>query len=134
MDLLRYLFWPNPGSAHYDDVSIVVLLILTLGMIVGSFAISFWRKRQANPVTRKLSAGWSRTAFWFGIFGLVMVVSRVENIQFIAMRALWLIWAAFLLLYVVFQLKKWRRKHYEVLPSVAVNDPREKYLPKKKRR
>jgi hypothetical protein len=134
MDLLRYLFWPNPGSASYTQTSIVVLLILTIGMIAGSFALSFWRKRQSNPVTRKLSAGWSRAAFWFGLFGLVMVVSRVENIQFIAMRALWLVWAAFLLLYVALQLKKWRMKHYEVLPSMVVSDPRDRYLPKKKKK
>lgn len=134
MDFLRYLFWPNPGSANYGDPSIIALLLLTVGMIVSSFVLSYWRKRQTNPITRKLSVSWSRAAFWFGLFGLVMVVSRVEDIQFIAMRFLWIVWAAFLMLYVVFQYKKWRMKHYEVLPSVSVVDPRDRYLPKKKRR
>lgn len=132
--LLRYLFWPNPGFAAYTDADMLVLIGVSVALIVGSFAISYWRRKQSNSVTRKLSSSWASVAFWFGFAGLVLVVSRVEDIQFFAMRFLWIVWAGLLLTYVVFQLRRWRAKHYEVLPTVTRHDPRDPYLPKSKKR
>jgi hypothetical protein len=131
---LRYLFWPNPGFASYTDPDMIALLAVCVLLIVGSFIIGFWRRKQSNPIARKLSKSWSSVAFWFGIVGLVMVVSRVEDIQFFAMRFLWIVWLVLLLLYVWFQIKRWRARHYEVLPTVVTHDPRDAYLPKRKKR
>jgi peptidoglycan/LPS O-acetylase OafA/YrhL len=131
---LRYLFWPNPGFASYTDPDMLALLLMCAALVVASFALGFWRRRQSNPITRKLSASWSSAAFWFGIAGLVLVVSRVEDIQFVAMRVLWVVWAVLLLLYVWFQSKRWRTRHYEVLPKLITRDARSEYLPKKKKR
>jgi hypothetical protein len=129
----RYLFWPNPGFASYNEPEMIVLMAACGLLIVASFVLSYWRRRQ-NPMVRKLSASWSSVAFWSGIVGLVLVVSRVEDIQFFAMRFLWVLWGVALLAYVVFQVKRWRVRHYEVLPTVVTHDPRDPYLPKKKRK
>jgi hypothetical protein len=133
-EFLRYLFWPNPGFASYRDVDMAAAIVLCLALIVGSFAVSFWRRKQGNPISRKLSGSWGTVMFWFGIVGLILVVSRAEDIQFFAMRFLWVVWAAALLLYAFFQAKRWRTRHYELLPTEVTHDPRDRYLPKKKKR
>ena len=130
---LSYWFWPNPGNWHYHDTHVAMLILLCVVMIAGSFAIKMWRSKQKNPMTRTLSAGWSSAVFWFGIFGLVLVVSRVELIQFMAMRSLWALWVVCIVLYVFFQLLQFRRRHYVVVERTQVTDERDKYLPKRKR-
>lgn len=130
----RYMFSPNPTDiAHYSDVWVIGLIALSLLFVVGSFGISFWRKKISNSVTRKLSASWSSVAFWMGIVGLVLVVARVERIQIIAMPFLWIIWAAILLLYVIVQWRIFVMKHYAVLPRSVEVDPNDRYLPKRKK-
>lgn len=130
--LFRYLFWPNPGFAAYGDADMLGLAGACILLIIASFVISFWRRKQSS-MTRKLSASWSSVAFWFGIAGLVLVVARVEDIQFIAMRFLWIVWGVLLLTYVFFQVRRWRLKHFEVLPTTQTHDPRDPYLPKAKK-
>lgn len=133
-DILMYLFWPNPGNAYYSSPKVVALLVLLAVMIVGSFVVSYWRKNYASAAVRKVSKGWSPSLLWFGIIGLILVVSRVEQIQFLAMRVMWVVWAAFILLAVYLQMRTYRNRYYEVLPATQVTDPRSKYLPKRKRR
>lgn len=128
-----YWFWPNPGNWHYDDARVVAFLLVCFALIVGSFAISYWRNRLTNPVTRTLSRTWSSVMFWFCIVALLLVVSRVEMIQFLAMRAALALWFVLAVLYVVFQIFQFRRRHYTVMDRVQVVDERDKYLPKRKR-
>ena len=130
---LSYLFWPNPANAYYDSPKALTLLIVCGLLILLSFVISFWRKRIHNGVTRKLTRSWPSAAFWFGLTGLVMVIARAEQIQFVSMRFLWVIWLAIAVLYIALQLRLWRTRHYEVLPTVTKEDPMGKYLPGKKR-
>ena len=134
MNILTYLFYPNPGHLTYGSTQILLLLALCGGLILLSFLIRIWRTRQTNAVTKRLSRSWSSVALWFGISGLVLTVSRVEKIQFIAMRFLWVIWAAVLILAVVLQYRMFRMRHYEVMPrKAAKDDPGAKYLPGKKK-
>lgn len=130
---LSFLFWPNPANADYGSPKVVALMILCGLLIVGAFALSFWRKRMKNPVTKKLSRSWGVAAFWFGLSGLILIVSRVEQIQFVSMRFLWVIWIAIAAFYVYIQVRLFRARHYEVLPREASVDPRSKYLPRKKK-
>ena len=131
--VLTYLFWPNPGNASYDSPKALALLVFCIALIVGSFAIAAWRKKTANQVMRKLSKSWAGASFWFGLIGLVLVVSRVENIQFVAMRFLWLLWLVAAALYLFVQWRVYRARYYEVLPTHTIADPRAKYLPRQKR-
>ena len=132
MNIFTYLFWPNPGNASYENPKVILLLTICSVMILGSFLLKLWNKRQADALKKKLSRSWSRTSFWFGIVGLVLVVSRIEQIQFVAMRIWWLVWILALAAYVCIQIKSWKLRYYKVLPKKKENDPREKYLPKKK--
>ncbi len=133
MNTLTYLFHPNPGRLTYASPSVIAILVLCAALIVLSFGISYWRKQLQNAVTKKLSRAWSSTVFWFGIVGLVLAVSRVEKIQFIAMRFLGVLWVLFLLLAVILQWRLFRMRHYAVLPRAGKTDPRDRYLPGKKR-
>ncbi len=130
---LLYFFYPNPGSATYSSTSMMMLLALSFVLIAVSFGIKYWRASLENPITRKLSRSWSMTSFWFGIVGLVLVVARVEQIQFLAMRFVWVLWALALIAYTLFQFRLFRARHYEVLPSVRFNDPRDRYIPQRKK-
>lgn len=132
MDLIIYLFWPNPGNATYESPKAMALLILCAVMVAGALALKFWRKSLKNGVTRKLSRSWPAASFWFGLIGLILVVCRVEGISYLSMRFLWVIWGLSLLLYLYLQIRLFRARHYEVLPRDDQKDPRLKYLPKKK--
>lgn len=132
--LFSFFFYPNPGNADYSSPKSVALMIFCVLLIAASVGISVWRRRLKNPVTKKLTRSWSTAAFWFGFSGLLLVVARVEQIQFIAMRFWWVVWIAFALFYIYFQIRSFRARHYEVLPKKVSHDPRAKYLPGKKHR
>jgi tellurite resistance protein TehA-like permease len=66
---------------------------------------------------------------WFGIAGAVLLVSRVAEIQYVAMRIWWFVWAAALLFFAFVQYKQFRARHYEILPRGLKLDPRDQYLP-----
>ena len=83
-------------------------------------------------MTKKLMRAWPAAMRWAGAVGLVLVIARVEDIQFLSMRVLWLLWALIFLGFVILQVWKFRLKHYTILPKEYVDDPREKYLPKVK--
>lgn len=133
MPILTYIFYPNPGRVTYGSPEMLALLGLCAGLVVLSFVIKFWRSRLQNASTKKLSRSWSSLCLWFGVVGLVLVVARVEKIQFVAMRFLWVIWVGALLFALYVQFRIFRMKHYEVLPRVGKTDPRDQYLPGKKR-
>ncbi len=133
-DPLTYIFYPNPGNASWDSQKAFALIIACGLLVVASFVIKYWRKRQQNPVTRKLSRSWSVSAFWFGIIGLILVLARLETISYVSMRLWWGVWAAAFIFYLYVQVRLFRARHYEVMPKERSDDPRERYLPQRKKR
>ncbi len=131
---LVYLFWPNPGNAGYDSPKVIALMVICILLVVAAFGISMWRRKLQNQLRRKLSRSWATASAWFGFTGLVLIIARVEQIQFLAMRFLWALWLLAAVLYIVFQVRSYRLKYYEVVPATAPSDPRSKYLPKRKRK
>jgi hypothetical protein len=131
MPIFSYLFWPNPGAISTEKF--LVVLIGCCLLVFLSLVLRFWRKRQTDAMIRRLSASWARAALWFGCIGIVLIVSRSEGIQFIAMRFLWIVWGVALLLYILFQIQRFRTRYYQVVPQKKEADPREKYLPKPKK-
>ena len=134
MQFLRYWFHANPGFAEYNELDMLAAMGLCGLLLLAALLISLWRRRTSNSLSRKLSSSWATAAFWFAIVGLLFVVARVEDIQYFAMRFMWVLWTALLLLFVFVQFRKWRMRHYEVLPTQAVHDPRDPYLPRQKKR
>jgi len=133
-ELLKYLLWPNLGTAAYDNPKVVSLLIASLCLIGLSLLIRLWRKRLSNSVTRRLSRSWAASALWFGIAALILTVSRAEGISYVSMRLWWVVWALILIIYIFFQIKIFRTRHYEKIATKIVEDPLVKYLPRKKKR
>lgn len=134
MDILVYLFWPNPGNAFYSSPKVIALLIFCTILVVGSFVIRWWRHHEPDTRRRMLSRSWPAACLWFGLSGLILVVARIEQIQFVAMRLWWVIWGIAAVLYLWFQIKNWHLRYYEVLPVDRSEDPRKKYLPRPKHR
>ena len=130
---LSYLFWPNPGNAGYDSPKAMALIIACVLLVILSFIFSWWRRSNASAAVRKISKSWSTAMLWFGLIGLVLIIARVEQIQFLAMRFMWLLWGISLVLYLMVQMRVYRLRYYEVLPTKKVVDPRSKYLPKRKK-
>lgn len=130
---LTYLFWPNPGNAGYDSPKAMALIIACVLLVIASFVFSWWRRNKASAAVRKISKSWSTAMLWFGLTGLILVIARVEQIQFLAMRFLWVLWGIALALYLVLQMRVCKLRYYEVLPTQKAVDPRSKYLPRKKR-
>ncbi len=133
MPFLSYWFWPRPGVWHYGETKVIVLLAICAVLVVLSFVLSRWRSKLKNPVTRMLTRSWSGASLWFGIVGVFLIVCRVEDIQFLEMRAVQALWVLVFALYIVFQAFQFRRRHYTVMERSKVIDERDKYLPKKKR-
>lgn len=134
MSFLSYVFWPRPPVVGYDNPKLQALIVLCLAMVLASFVLKYWRRKQGNPVTRKLSRSWSSAAAWFGITGLLFAVSRAEDISYVSMRFWWFVWLLCLALYAYAQVRIFRARHYEKLPAERSEDPREQYLPGKKKR
>lgn len=128
----EYWFWPNPAGWAYSDQKVVIALLGCGLLVLLSFLIRWWRSSVKNHPTLQLSRGWPRTSFWLGFVGLFLIISRVEMIQFIEMRALWVVWFLSLSLYVLSQVLKFRHRHYTVVASPRVVDERDKYLPRRK--
>ncbi len=132
LSFVSYWVWPNPGNAHYSSPKVQFLLVVCGLMVAAGPMLSYARSRLRNPMTRTLTASWAMTSFSFGLVGAVLVVSRVEMIQFLAMRILWLLWALLLSMYIVFQFVRFQRRHYVIMEKQLVVDVRDKYLPRKK--
>lgn len=130
---LTYLFWPNPGNLNYGDPQAIAVLLGCGLLIVASFAIRYWRRSLVNPVTRKLSRSWSVAVFWFGAVGIVLLVSRVEPVLFLAMRFMWVLWILALAAFLAVQILQFRARHYTVIKKERAGDPRDAYLPKKRK-
>lgn len=126
-----YLFYPNPGNASWDSPKALILAGVCLLMVIAAYALRVWRRRLQNPVTKKLSRSWASASFWFGVTGLLLVASRVNTIQFLSMRILWVVWGVLLILYVVVQVRIFRARHYVMISPTRPDDPRSKYLPKR---
>lgn len=118
----------------YSSPKALALLILSVLLLVGAAVLSAWRKRHSNPRVKHLSRSWASVSFWLGLIGLFLVVARVEEIQFLAMRIWWVLWVVAAVLYVFFQIRHFRAQYYQVLPADTSTDPRAAYLPKRKRR
>jgi len=128
-----YIFWPNPAGWHYGDTKVQLVLGACVALILFTFVLRYWRSRIKNPMTRTLSSGWPTAAFSFGVVALVLAVSRVEQIQFVSMRFLWILWALVLGLYLLAQVIMFRRRHYVIIEKQYEVSVVEKYLPKRKR-
>ena len=129
--MLGYLFHPNPGYADYTSPKVLILFVVCIVFVLASFFVTRWRKGLSNTVTKKLSKSWASALRWFGITGVFLIICRVEQIQYFAMRSLWALWFIVVLLYVGLQLWFFKRKHYTVVTKEKKEDPREKYLPNK---
>lgn len=134
-ELVTYILWPNPPLTTYSNPKVVVLLLLAAALIAGSFAVSRWRKSLTNAVTRKLTRAYAPAMFWFGIIALFLTVCRVEGISYLSMRLWWIVLLLAAVAFVAIQYKIFRARHYEIVPQQRVtSDPKERYLPQKKKR
>jgi hypothetical protein len=133
-DFLTYLFYPHPTGTSYGNPKVLAVLIFCALLIILAGVLSVWRNKLKEHRLRKITGSWPSAAFWFGLTGLLLVVARAEEIQFLAMRFLWVVWVLLAIFIVWIQARSYKNRYYEILPSHTPNDPRSKYLPGKKHR
>lgn len=133
MNIVSYLFWPNPGNALYGSPKIFAILLFGVVLVLASVWCFFWRRRLTDSQLKKCSRSWPSASLWFGVAGIVLVISRVEQIQFMAMRALVFVWLGALVAYILLQIKLFRLRYFKVIPQQKVDGQREKYLPRRKK-
>lgn len=131
---LSYWFYPNPANAEYAHPKALVLLLLCIALVIAAIVLPRLRHRWQNPQLKKVSRSWATACAWFGGIGLVLVICRVEEIQYLSMRFLWVLWGVMLAAYLAFQVRNYRSRYYEIIPNNAVQDARQQYLPKRKKR
>lgn len=134
MSPITYILWPNPPALNYDNTRILMLFFACFLLILIAIFIRSWRIRSSNSVAKRLSRSWTRALIWFGIIGIIMVVSRVEQISYLSMRLWWVVWALSLIFYLLFQTRSFRLRYYQKIITKTEADPRERYLPKRKRK
>lgn len=133
MNLLSYLFWPNPGGVMYSDPHPLIALLVCGLFLLSSLMVRRMHARSHSGPFRRLTQGWARAFWWFGVLGLLLVVARAEEIQYVAMRFWWIVLGVSVVAYGAWQCRRARTLWYEVIPSAALPDSREKYLPHRKR-
>lgn len=133
MTALSYLFWPNPGGATYGDPHPQIAIAVCGAFLLLSLALRIMRARSPSGAVRRFAQSFDGIALWFGVTGLLLVIARVEEIQYLAMRFLWIVWGGSFILCGVVRLRRLRLLGYEVIPSAVPPDLREKYLPRRKR-
>ena len=129
---LSYWFYPRPPSVSYENPKVLLLALFCILLFFGSFVVSVVRKNRENAVTKKLMKSWAPFMRWFGGIGMVLLIARAEDIQFLSIRAFWALWVFLVLGFTFLQIWRFRVKHYTIVPKTYVEDPREKYLPKQK--
>ncbi len=122
----------SPGPLSYNHPFVLTLLGVGAGLFVLSFTVSLWRTRFAQKTSQKLSKRWPMVLVGHGVVSIVLGVCRAEGIVFFSMPFLVFLWALLLIVTISLQVLLYRRRAYTVLPTVHVEDPREKYLPHKR--
>ena len=133
MEVFSYLFWPNPGGVSYAGPHPRIAFLVCGILLLLSLVLRILRARSRSGSFRRLSHGWARAVLWFSLVGLFLVVARVEEVQYVAMRFWWIVWGGSAAGYVFLQWRRTQRLWYEVIPSTPAQDFREKYLPHTKR-
>lgn len=127
------IFTLQPGSVSYGHpMAAAILCASLLAFAVG--AVVRRRQHSATGYARQGLKAWGTLLFVFGVIGVMLGVSRAENIVFLAMPFLQILWALLLAVSSVIHLSLLRKRSYTILPSARVVDPRDEYLPKKRRR
>lgn len=128
---LSYLFQVYPGEFRYMAVLVTLFLIL----ILGSFYLEAWiKKHPQRKSIQHLLPGISARLRLLGLVGFVFLWIRYENLPYLSMRALFLLF----LIYtgVVMGRAVYRFKTH--LPTTIEKHTKKKtttsYLPKKKKR
>lgn len=128
---LSYLFDRFPGSAFLYMIPCIILFLV---LIVGSFYLESWIRRHPLRPSLKLTlphVGGRLRAF--GIIGFVLLWIRYENLPFLSMRALLLLFFLSFLAYIAMCVYRFN----VVLPKKIEENKRlnklKSYLPKKKK-
>ncbi len=127
--MFSYLFSLSPAPVALTNPVMLVLLIVSILLILASPVIR-WRRKAASPIAKKLSKTWPVVSLGFGFAGFVFAVCRLQGIEFLSMRVLWVVWLVLLGGYLYLQYRLFAARYYQVLPKQATQeDPRQKYLP-----
>jgi len=128
---LNYLFDPTPG-AQFSLVWWVIgfwVLVFILGLSL--YAISYNKK--GDRVYRKLYKNWSSYLIYWSLIGIVITWLRDQNIPYIGMRAVLVLYILFFLLLTVRKLLFDKKHIPKIKHSHLTKSHKSKYLPGRKK-
>lgn len=120
------------GPVSYASLSVLLLLIPGLVLLIASFIVRPLR-RNFQASAKALSKYWPTMLTTFGLLGIVLGVCRAEGIAFLSMPFLGALWGVLAIVILVLQTVAFRRRSYTIIPAAKIEDPRDAYLPKKKK-
>src|SRR3989338_8152624 len=115
MSFLSYIFWPNPGNADYTSPKVLLVFFLCIVLLLCALVVPRFPV-PASSQLRRFRSSLVRSCGLFGGIGLFLIVARVEEIQYIAMRFWWFLWGISFFVYVFFLWRVYQRSSYAVLP------------------
>lgn len=124
------LFDAHPQALAYADPSVAAQLVAAVAMIAAAQVL---RRVRFSAGRRGVTRTWPPSLLVFGVAGAVLAVARAEAIAWLAMPLWSALWAGLAALLAVLQAAVWRRRTYTVVPVAKQTDPRDAYLPGKRR-
>lgn len=131
---LSYYFSPFPSSNfHYSKLTLALCLaVLAIGIV-----LIIVRKKMKKAGQTKWMGKYGSTLIGLGIAALGLLFFRETGVPYLSMRLWWVIWLLWLL-FSSFKAIRMQQKMKKFTPALNLStkkeDPREKYLPKKKRK
>ncbi len=127
------LFALTSGAHDYSSTGVASLLAVGVLLLVLSSVVR--RKRRSFQGTVKaLSKTWPSALLLFGAVGVALGVCRAEGVPFFSMPLLAVLWAILLVVVASLHVFLYRKRSYTIIPSQKTIDPREQFLPKRRKR
>jgi len=130
---LQYLFRVQPGEFHNMTTFIALFLL----MIVGSFYVETWMRRNPNnKALKRILGNFPGQLRNLGIIGFLLLWFRYENIPYLAMRAFLLALLIYILWVIGSAIHTYRTKLDEAAAQFKkrVQKAHDPYLPRQKKK
>lgn len=129
---LSYYFAPYPNpNFQFSKITLAICALI----LVAGIALIFFRKKMGSSKQQKWIRLYGKRLVNMGILGLALLFFREVGIPYFSMRIWWVVWLILLIAFSVLAVKHAiKAKNQVTVVKPKAEDPRTKYLPKRKKR
>lgn len=120
----------SPAPLGYSSVMSWGLCVAGAVLLLLSSVV---RRMKFPSSVRGATRTWPALLLAYGVTGILLGVSAAEGVTFFAMPALAALWALLLIVTTVLHALFWKKRSYVIVPQERRPDPRDAYLPGKRR-